>query len=97
MATASTLQADLLTLALPTLLKEQLQDAAASLGMPVSDYAVFILAQEASKLLDGPPILKLSGRDSKRVLEALEDPDPPLNANLLEAINEYRKRNVGDV
>lgn len=97
MASAGTTQTNDLTLALPIQLKEQLQNAAATLGVPVSDYAVSILAQETSKVLYGPPILKLSARDSKRVLDALEDPDPPLNENLLEAIRDYRNRNVGDV
>lgn len=97
MASAGTTQANELTLALPLQLKEQLQDAAASLGVPVGEYAVSILSQETSKILYGPPILKLSPRDSKRVLDALEDPDPPLNESLLEAIRDYRNRNVGDV
>jgi uncharacterized protein (DUF1778 family) len=73
-------------------LKLVIEEAAATLGQSVSDFAVSTLAKNAREVLDSNSVTKLSARDRDRVLAALDDADRKPNKALREAAKRYKKR-----
>ncbi|MDG3004907.1 DUF1778 domain-containing protein [Paludisphaera mucosa] len=77
---------------LPSDLKEVIEEAAASLGQSVSDFAVGTLVEHARSVVERNHATVLSGRDRDRFMAILDDADARPNAALVKAAERYRKR-----
>lgn len=78
---------------LPSDLKAVIEEAAASLGQSVSDFAVSTLVQQARSVLSQRDATVLSDRDRDRFVAILDDDALP-NAALRQAAKRYKK-NLG--
>lgn len=76
---------------LPTHLKKVIEEAAASLGQSVSDFAVSTLVQQARSVVERKNVTVLSGRDRDRFMGLLDDVEARPNAALLKAAKRYKK------
>jgi len=76
---------------LPSDLKEVIEEAAASLGQSVSDFAVSTLVQQARSLIEQRNVTMLSDRDRDRFIALLDDADRRPNAALVRASKRYKK------
>ena len=79
---------------LPADLKEVIEEAAASLGQSVSDFAVSTLVQQARSVIEQQHITTLSNRDRDRFIALLDDAEARPNAALVKAAKRYKK-NLG--
>ena len=79
---------------LPSDLKEVIEEAAASLGQSVSDFAVSTLIQHARSVIEQQHVTTLSNRDRDRFIALLDDADARPNAALVNAAKRYKK-NLG--
>lgn len=76
---------------LPTGLKSVIEEAAASLGQTVSDFAVSTLVQAAQRVIREQSVTELSARDRDIVIALLDDADAKPNKALKKAAAEYKK------
>jgi len=76
---------------LPSDLKEVIEEAAASLGQSVSDFAVSTLVQQARSVIEQRNVTILSGRERDRFIALLDDADRRPNATLVRASRKYKK------
>jgi uncharacterized protein (DUF1778 family) len=76
---------------LPSDLKEVIEEAAASLGQSVSDFAVSTLVQQARSVIEQRNVTVLSNRDRDRFIDLLDDADARPNAALTRAAKRYKK------
>lgn len=76
---------------LPSDLKEVIEEAAASLGQSVSDFAVSTLVQQARSVIEQRNVTTLSGRDRDRFIALLDDAEARPNAALVKAAKRYKK------
>lgn len=98
MATASTSTANAeSTLTLPASVISQVELAAQSLGISVSEFASQVLSDQSTFVLAGNPATKLSARDSELFLKTLDDETQKPNPQLVQAANEYMAWKNGDV
>lgn len=72
-------------------LKEVIEEAAASLGQSVSEFAVGTLVQHARSVIEQRNVTVLSNRDRDRFIELLDDADARPNATLSRAAKKYKK------
>jgi uncharacterized protein (DUF1778 family) len=79
---------------LPAHLKEVIEEAAASLGQSVSDFAVSTLVQQARSVIGQQHVTTLSNRDRDRFIALLDETDARPNAALVKAAKKYKK-NLG--
>jgi uncharacterized protein (DUF1778 family) len=79
---------------LPADLKEVIEEAAASLGQSVSDFAVSTLVQQARSVIKQRNVTMLSDRDRERFVAILDDTAARPNAALVKAAKRYNK-NLG--
>ena len=79
---------------LPSDLKEVIEEAAASLGQSVSDFAVSTLVQQARSVIEQRNGTTLSDRDRDRFITLLDDAEARPNAALVKAAKRY-KRSLG--
>ena len=79
---------------LPSDLKEVIEEAAASLGQSVSDFAVSTLVRQARSVIEQQHVTTLSNQDRDRFIVLLDDADARPNAALLKAAKRYKK-NLG--
>ena len=79
---------------LPADLKEVIEEAAASLGQSMSDFAVSTLVQQARSVIEQRNITTLSNGDRDRFIALLDDADARPNAALVKAAKRYKK-NLG--
>ena len=79
---------------LPSDLKEVIEEAAASLGQSVSDFAVSTLVHQARSVIEQRNVTALSDRDRDRFIALLEDAEARPNAALVKAAKRY-KRSLG--
>ena len=73
-------------------LKQTIEQAAAELGQTVSEFAVSTLVRQAQEVIQQSQQTRLSNRDRRRFLEALEDVDAQPNEALISAATKYRNR-----
>ncbi len=76
---------------LPADLKEVIEEAAASLGQSVSDFAVSTLVQQARSVIEQRNVTTLSDRDRGRFIALLDDADIRPNTALTKAAKRYTK------
>jgi uncharacterized protein (DUF1778 family) len=76
---------------LPAELKEIIEEAAASLGQSVSDFAVGTLVSQAREVLQQQSVTVLSNRDRDRFMALLDAADARPNAALVKAARRYKK------
>lgn len=76
---------------LPSELKEVIEEAAASLGQSVSEFAVGTLVQQAREVVHQQRVTVLSDRDRDRFLALLDDTEVQPNAALIKAAKRYKK------
>lgn len=72
-------------------LKAVIEEAAATLGQSVSDFAVSTLVQSAHGVLRQQSVTELSNRDRDIFVALLEDADAKPNKALTAAAKKYRK------
>ncbi len=77
---------------LPNELKKTIEEAAATLGQSVSEFAVSTVVREARQVLQDARVTRLSNRDRERFLAALDTADARPNEALKAAAKRYRKR-----
>jgi uncharacterized protein (DUF1778 family) len=76
---------------LPPDLKEVIEEAAASLGQSVSDFAVSTLVQHARSVIEQRNVTVLGDRDRDRFIALLENADARPNAALARAAKRYKQ------
>ena len=76
---------------LPTDLKEVIEEAAATLGQSVSDFAVNTLVRQARTVIEQRNVTVLGDRDRDRFITLLDDADARPNPALLKAAKRYKK------
>lgn len=76
---------------LPSELKEVIEEAAASLGQSVSEFAVGTLVRQAREVVHQKRVTVLSNRDRDRFLALLDDAEVQPNAALIKAAKRYKK------
>jgi len=76
---------------LPSELKEVIEEAAASLGQSVSDFAVSTLVRQARAVIHEQSVTVLTDRDRDRFIALLDDADARPNPALLKAARRYEK------
>lgn len=76
---------------LPSDLKEVIEEAAASLGQSVSDFAVSTLVQQARSVIEQRNVTVLSNSDRERFIDLLDNADARPNAALTKAAKRYKK------
>jgi len=76
---------------LPSDLKEVIEEAAASLGQSVCDFAVSTLVQQARSVIEQRNVTTLSDRDRDRFIALLDDAEAQPNAALVKAAKRYKK------
>jgi uncharacterized protein (DUF1778 family) len=74
---------------LPSDLKEVIEEAAASLGQSVSDFAVSTLVRQARSVIEQRNVTRLS--DRARFMALLNDAEARPNAALVKAARRYKK------
>jgi len=77
---------------LPTDLKEVIEEAAATLGQSVSDFAVSTLVRQARTVIEQRNVTVLSDRDRDRFIALLDDAEARPNPALLKAAKRYKKQ-----
>jgi uncharacterized protein (DUF1778 family) len=77
---------------LPSDLKEVIEEAAASLGQSVSDFAVSTLVQQARSVIEQRNVTVLSDRDRDRFSDLLDEAEARPNAALTKAAKRYKKQ-----
>jgi len=77
---------------LPSELKQTIEEAAASLGQSVSEFAISTVVREARQVLQNAHVTQLSNRDRDRFLAALDATDSQPNSSLKAATRRYRQR-----
>lgn len=76
---------------LPSELKEVIEEAAASLGQSVSDFAVSTLVRQARAVMHEQSVTVLSDRDRDRFAALLDDAEARPNSALIKAAQRYKK------
>ncbi len=76
---------------LPTDLKEVIEEAAATLGQSVSDFAVSTLVRQARTIIEQRNVTVLGDRDRDRFIALLDDAEARPNPALLKAAKRYKK------
>jgi uncharacterized protein (DUF1778 family) len=76
---------------LPPDLKVVIEEAAATLGQSVSDFAVSTLLQTARSVLRQQAVTELTNRDRDRFIALLDDTEAKPNKALTEAARRYKK------
>jgi len=77
---------------LPTDLKEVIEEAAATLGQSVSDFAVSTLVRQARTVIEQRNVTVLGDRDRDRFIALLDDAEARPNPALLKAAKRYKKQ-----
>ena len=80
-----------LNVRLPSELKAVIEEAAATLGQSVSDFAVSTLVQTARSVLHQQSVTELSNRDREIFVALLDDAGARPNKALAEAARRYKK------
>lgn len=75
-------------------LKERIDEAAALLGLTLTDFVLSTLSERAFEVVERHRNITLSDRDRNRFLEALNRPGRPI-PNLEMTIKTHRKRHSG--
>ena len=73
-------------------LKEVIEQAAASLGQSVSDFAVSTLVRQARSVIEQANVTVLSQRDRIRFIDLLDQSDARPNPALTRAAKRYKKQ-----
>ena len=76
---------------LPTDLKEVIEEAAATLGQSVSDFAVSTLVRQARTVIEQRNVTVLGDRDRDRFIALLDYAEARPNPALLKAAKRYKK------
>ncbi|MGO9513714.1 MAG: DUF1778 domain-containing protein [Steroidobacteraceae bacterium] len=80
----------------PKGVRERLEEAADRSGATLSQFLVQAAIEKADQVLERERVMRLSARDSKRLLKLLDQPPKPPNAKLREALAEYHEATRGD-
>jgi uncharacterized protein (DUF1778 family) len=73
-------------------LKRMIEDAAAEVGQTINEFANVSLAEAARKILQDRQVTRLSDRDRRRFVSALDDKSNKPNEALVKAAKRYRKQ-----
>lgn len=80
-----------ITARVPIQVRETLETAAGIVGATVNQFIVQTALREAERIIEQERNIRLSARDTKAFLHALDDP-PPLNDKLKAALEDYVTR-----
>jgi len=86
--TTTTPERGRITARVPGLVQETLELAAAMVGATVNQFMVQTALREAERIIEQERVIRLSARDAKLFIRALENPPPP-NAKLKAALKRY--------
>ena len=75
-------------------LKDRIEEAAALLGLNLTDFVLSTLSERASEVVERHRNITLSDRDRNRFLEALNRPGRPIPA-LVKTFKTHQKRHSG--
>jgi len=81
-----------MSLRLSGALKKMIEAAAAEVGQTINEFANVSLAEAASKILQDRRVTRLSDRDRRRFVAALDDESSQPNEALIKAAERYRKQ-----
>ena len=80
----------------PTHVHAVIEEAAALVGTTVGQFMLQAALNKAYEVIDRERVIRLSKRDSERLLELLDNPPPP-NAKLQRALDAHRKLTGGNL
>ena len=86
--TTTTAERGRITARVPGTVQETLELAAAMVGASVNQFMVQTALREAERIIERERVIRLSARDAKMVIRALENPLPP-NARLKAALKRH--------
>lgn len=92
----TTLERDRISMRVSKDLRERLEEAANYSGATLNQFFVQAAIKEADQILERERVMRLSARDSKWLLDLLDQPPSPPNAKLREALAEYHEATNGD-
>ncbi len=86
--TTTTTERGRITARVPGSVQETLELAAAMVGATVNQFMVQTALREAERIIEHERVIRLSARDAKMFIRALENPPPP-NTKLKAALRRY--------
>lgn len=84
-----------ITARVPAKVQNTLELAAAMVGATVNQFMVQTALREAERIIEQERVIRLSARDAKMFIKALESPPPP-NAKLKAALKRYKDAKLDD-
>ena len=93
--TATTAERGRITTRVPAQVQNTLELAAAMVGATVNQFMVQSALREAERIIEQERVIRLSARDARMFIQALENSSPP-NARLKAALKRYEKAKLGD-
>ena len=93
--TTTTAERGRITARVPSRVQETLELAAAMVGATVNQFMVQTALREAERIIEQERVIRLSARDAKTFIRALENPPPP-NAKLRAALKRYEDAKLDD-
>lgn len=93
--TTTTAERGRITARVPGRVQETLELAAAMVGATVNQFMVQTALREAERIIEQERVIRLSARDARMFVRALENPPPP-NARLKAALKRHRDAKLDD-
>ena len=93
--TTTTAERGRITARVPGPVQETLELAAAMVGATVNQFMVQTALREAERIIEQERVIRLSARDAKLFIRALENPAPP-NAKLKAALKRHKDAKLDD-
>ena len=87
----TTIERGRITARVPLRVQETLELAASLVGSTVNQFVVQSALREAERVIEQEQVIRLSERDARAFLDAIDNPPPP-NAKLLAALADYAAR-----
>lgn len=84
-----------ITARVPAQVQDTLELAAAMVGATVNQFMVQTAMRAAERIIEQERVIRLSARDAKMFIKALENPPPP-NAKLKAALKRYENAKLDD-
>ncbi len=92
----TTVERDRISMRVSKELRERLEEAANYSGATLNQFFVQAVIKEADQILERERVMRLSARDSKWLLDLLDQPPSLPNTKLREALAEYHEATNGD-
>jgi len=93
--TSTTADRGRITARVPAQVQETLELAASMVGATVNQFVVQTALREAARVIEQERVIRLSARDAKAFIRALENPPPP-NTKLKAALKRYMDARLDD-